>query len=111
MLALLHRTAPAIKLMQSLPGLLKLMRPHQWLKNVFVFAGLLFGENWSDADLNADVLFAFLAFCCFSSLVYIVNDWLDRQADAAHPVKCLRPLASGQVSLAQAALLGLRCCC
>ena len=107
MLALLHRTASAITLMQSLFGLFKLMRPHQWLKNVFVFAGLLFGESWSDSDLSADVLVAFLAFCCISSLVYIVNDWMDRLADAAHPTKCWRPLASGQVRLWQAAVLGL----
>jgi 4-hydroxybenzoate polyprenyltransferase len=107
MLALLHRTALAITLMQSLFGLFKLMRPHQWLKNVFVFAGLLFGESWSDPDLSADVLVAFLAFCCISSLVYIVNDWMDRQADASHPTKCRRPLASGQVALWQAAVLGL----
>ena len=93
--------------MQSLFGLFKLMRPHQWLKNIFVFAGLLFGESWSDPDLSADVLVAFLAFCCISSLVYIVNDWMDRRADAAHPSKCRRPLASGQVALWQAAVLGL----
>ena len=107
MLAVLHRTAPAITLMQSLFGLFKLMRPHQWLKNVFVFAGLLFGESWGDPDLSADVLVAFLAFCCISSLVYIVNDWMDRRADATHPTKCRRPLASGQVALWQAAVLGL----
>ncbi len=93
--------------MSPLPGLFKLMRPHQWLKNVFVFAGLLFSENWFNPALTHPVLLAFAAFCCISSLVYIVNDWLDRHADAEHPTKRFRPLASGQVTLPQAAVLGL----
>ena len=88
-------------------GLFKLMRPHQWLKNVFVFAGLLFSQNWRNPELIHHVLLAFAAFCCVSSMVYIVNDWLDRYADAEHPTKRFRPLASGQVSLSQAVILGL----
>ncbi|RYF40755.1 MAG: ubiquinone biosynthesis protein UbiA [Comamonadaceae bacterium] len=81
-----------------LPPLVRLMRPHQWLKNSFVFAGLVFSQNWDDLTLDRVVFYAFAAFCCFSSLVYIVNDWHDRLADALHPVKRLRPLASGAVS-------------
>ena len=85
------------------------MRPHQWLKNVFVFAGLLFSQSWRDAPIVTHVLLAFAAFCCFSSLVYIINDWHDRASDAMHPSKRDRPLASGAVSvpvaLALAALL------
>jgi decaprenyl-phosphate phosphoribosyltransferase len=93
--------------MLPLSGLFKLMRPHQWFKNVFVFAGLLFSSSWHNPALIGPVLLAFAAFCCISSLVYIVNDWLDRQADAEHPSKRFRPLASGQVTLPQAAVLGL----
>ncbi|MDL2339334.1 MAG: UbiA prenyltransferase family protein, partial [Pseudomonadota bacterium] len=81
-----------------LPPLLALMRPHQWLKNVFVFAGLVFSQSWHDADRVAHVLSAFGAFCLISSAVYIVNDWRDRASDALHPTKRLRPLASGEVS-------------
>jgi 4-hydroxybenzoate polyprenyltransferase len=84
-------------------ALLRLMRPHQWLKNVFVFAGLIFSHTWHRGPLVEQVLWAFLAFCAASSVVYILNDWRDRAADAQHPTKRLRPLASGAVS-PQAAL-------
>lgn len=74
------------------------MRPHQWLKNGFVFAGLVFSHAWFDGALTLRVLDAFAAFCCVSSMVYIVNDWHDRASDARHPTKRRRPLASGAVS-------------
>ena len=86
------------------------MRPHQWLKNMFVFAGLLFSESWLNPDsgpLLHCVLLAFAAFCCASSLVYILNDWRDRRSDALHPTKCRRPLASGAVPLLWAAALAV----
>ncbi len=85
--------------------LLRLMRPHQWLKNIFVFAGLLFGGQWEDAALVAKVLTAFAAFCAVSSAVYVLNDWIDRAHDAQHPSKMHRPLASGAVSPAAALAL------
>lgn len=89
--------------MSSLPSSLKaligLMRPHQWLKNAFVFAGLVFSQAWRDGPLVLRVLDAFAAFCCISSMVYIVNDWHDRASDALHPAKQNRPLASGAVSV------------
>lgn len=74
------------------------MRPHQWLKNAFVFAGLVFSQSWQDGPLAQRVLYAFAAFCCLSSMVYIINDWHDRASDALHPAKRRRPLASGAVS-------------
>lgn len=93
----------------SLPALIRLMRPHQWLKNVFVLAGLVFSQTWRDAAVLERVLIAFAAFCCVSSMVYILNDWHDRAADAQHPTKKNRPLASGAVpvplGIALAALL------
>ena len=91
--------------------LIRLMRPHQWLKNGFVFAGLIFSQNWGNPDLLVQVLRAFAAFCCISSMVYILNDWRDRAQDALHPVKKFRPLASGAVqtpaALGLAVALGL----
>ena len=81
------------------------MRPHQWVKNIFVFAGLVFSQNWGNATLALQVLQAFAAFCCASSLVYILNDWHDRASDALHPVKHKRPLASGAVTPSAALLL------
>jgi 4-hydroxybenzoate polyprenyltransferase len=92
--------------MPSFPllALIRLMRPHQWLKNTFVFAGLVFSQAWQDGPLAWRVAQAFAAFCCFSSMVYILNDWHDRVADALHPAKRHRPLAAGAVS-ARAALV------
>ncbi len=91
--------------MKTLPALLRLMRPHQWLKNVFVFAGLLFSHAWGNGPLVQRVVYAFLAFCAVASLVYILNDWRDRAADAQHPSKRHRPLASGTVPASTALAL------
>ena len=89
----------------SLFALIKLIRPHQWLKNGFVFAGLLFGQSWSDGAILQNVLLAFAAFCCAASAVYVLSDWSDRKSDAQHPIKQLRPFASGAVSAPTGLLL------
>jgi len=78
--------------------LIRLMRPHQWLKNAFVFVGLIFGHAWTDAALAAAAVFAAAAFAAVSSAIYIVNDFADRERDRLHPKKRHRPLASGRVS-------------
>ncbi len=88
--------------MSLMLSLVRLMRPHQWLKNVFVFAGLMFSQSWGDGPLVARILLTFAAFCCVSSAVYILNDWRDRASDALHPTKFKRPLASGAVSVPMA---------
>src|SRR5713101_1361614 len=77
--------------------LIRLMRPHQWIKNGFVFVGLVFGHGWEDAGLVAEVLALFAAFCLVSSAVYVMNDVADRDADRLHPAKRSRPLAQGEV--------------
>ena len=86
-------------------ALIRLLRPHQWLKNVFVFAGLLFSQLWSDTVFVERVLLAFAAFCLASSLVYLFNDWHDRKHDRLHPTKKHRPFASGSVSAAAGLVL------
>lgn len=86
---------------------LKLLRPHQWLKNVFVFAGLMFSHRWNDGTVLGQVVLATLAFCATSSLVYLVNDWRDRESDAQHPTKRMRPLASGAVAPRTAFWMGV----
>ncbi len=86
-------------------ALFRLMRPHQWVKNVFVFAGLVFSQHWDNVTLDLRVLHAFAAFCCASSMVYILNDWHDRASDALHPAKRHRPLASGAVTAGAALAL------
>ena len=84
--------------LSTLLALFRLMRPHQWVKNVFVFAGLVFSQSWENTSLDLKVLQAVAAFCSASSMVYILNDWHDRASDALHPTKSRRPLASGAVS-------------
>jgi len=79
--------------------LLRLMRPHQWLKNGFVFVGLLFGHGWSDPQLLARAAWLFAGFCLVSSAIYVVNDIADREADRRHRVKRERPIARGAVSV------------
>lgn len=88
---------------------LRLLRPHQWVKNGFVLVGLLFGHAWSDPEKLALGINAFIAFCLLSSGVYAMNDILDREEDRCHPAKCGRPLASGAVSVGGAAGLMLAC--
>jgi 4-hydroxybenzoate polyprenyltransferase len=93
--------------MNNVLDLLRLMRPHQWVKNAFVFTGLLFGHAWHDPSLVTQVVMAFAAFCLVSSAVYVFNDIVDLEQDRLHPKKCLRPLAAGKVGLSAAAMLAL----
>ncbi len=95
--------------MNGLMPLLKLLRPHQWVKSGFVFVGLLFGHVWHDGALVQSVLFAAAAFSLAASAVYVLNDLADRERDRQHPEKCHRPLASGAVKVSQALILGGVC--
>jgi HAD superfamily hydrolase (TIGR01490 family) len=85
--------------------LLRLMRPHQWVKNGFVFVGLIFGHAWNIPELVLGAVLAAAGFSLTASAIYIVNDFADRARDRLHPTKRHRPLASGRV--APAAALGL----
>jgi 4-hydroxybenzoate polyprenyltransferase len=93
--------------MNRVHDFLLLMRPHQWIKNCFVFTGLIFGHFWADADLVLRVVCAAAGFSLVSSSVYIVNDILDRYGDANHPKKMNRPLAAGRITVKAAAGLGI----
>ncbi len=85
-------------------SVINLLRPHQYIKNGFVLLGPLFAHQWSAQTLTEAVL-AFLAFSCMASAVYVLNDIMDIDADREHPIKCHRPLPSGQVSLSLARTL------
>jgi HAD superfamily hydrolase (TIGR01490 family) len=85
--------------------LLKLMRPHQWAKNAFVFVGVLFGHAWAAPEALLAAVLAAGAFCAVSSAIYIVNDYADRERDRLHATKRMRPLASGRVMPATALAL------
>jgi 4-hydroxybenzoate polyprenyltransferase len=95
----------------SLGLLLASLRPEQWTKNLFVFAGMLFGGHLLDAGAMARATAAFVIFCALSGVVYLLNDLVDRAADQRHPLKRLRPIASGRLSpriaAIAAALLGV----
>lgn len=93
----------------DLRAMIKLLRPHQWLKNGFVFVGLMFGHAWNDAATVQAVVLAALAFCLISSAIYVINDLADREADRLHPHKKHRPLAAGTVTAGQGMTLGLLC--
>lgn len=77
----------------------RLMRPSHWLKNAFVFAPLVYGKVLTNPEPLGRSILTFVAFCLVSSTVYIINDIADREADAEHPKKRFRPIASGRVSV------------
>jgi len=80
-----------------LVGLLRTIRPHQWVKNLFVLAPLVFAKELLHVPTTLRALAGFALFCLASSAVYILNDLTDVLVDRAHPVKCRRPIASGAV--------------
>ena len=81
------------------------MRPRQWTKNLLLFAGLLFAAQLGDATRWAEATAAFLAYCAASSAAYLANDVRDAADDRAHPVKRLRPVASGELPVRVALVL------
>jgi 4-hydroxybenzoate polyprenyltransferase len=83
-------------------GLLRTARPHQWVKNLFVLAPLVFAKELFEVGIALQSLFGFAIFCLASSTVYVINDLADVEADRAHPVKQGRPIASGRVSIGAA---------
>src|SRR5207244_5012659 len=93
-------------------NLLISLRPAEWTKNLFVFAGLLFGLKLFDPNALVDAIGAFVVFCVLSGVVYLVNDITDRESDRQHPIKASRPIASGAlpVPIARGAAVGLGIC-
>ena len=81
---------------------LKTARPHEWVKNVLVFAGLLFSGQVDDPWAIGQALITFAAFCAISSAGYFINDLNDVELDRAHPKKRFRPIAAGQLSVSSA---------
>jgi len=84
-------------------GLLRLIRPKHWVKNLFVLAPLIFSGTFTRPMVTLLAVFGTLLFCVAASIVYIINDLSDVQRDRLHPVKRLtRPIASGAVSVTEA---------
>ena len=92
---------------RRLPAPVALLRPRQWVKNLLVFVAPLAAGQLADPGVLGPTLLALAAFALAASGTYALNDVADRAADARHPVKRHRPVASGQVSPAAATLLGV----
>lgn len=88
-------------------GLVRSVRPHQWLKNAALFGGLIFSPKLYDLVFWSRSLLAFVAFSCCSGACYLWNDVHDREVDRLHPTKALRPIASGEVALPAALVTAL----
>ena len=81
---------------KSLPaGIVKALRPRQWVKNVLVLAAPIAAGTATEADVLLPVALAFVVFCMAASGIYLVNDAMDVEADRAHPTKRFRPIAAG----------------
>ena len=93
-------------MMKKFAYLIKLRRPHQYVKNSFVLVGVLFSRQW-DIYTLLQAAWAFCAFSLSASAVYILNDLSDIEADRAHPKKRYRPLPSGKVSITAARKLAI----
>lgn len=101
------QASSAVERSGRLADLVRLIRPHHWSKNVFVFAPLIFSQVWNDPDAFIATLVAVACFCLWSSAVYCLNDSMDASADRKHPRKKDRPVASGRVSTTAAVALSI----
>ena len=100
-------SSPAVQLVMI--QYIQLIRPLQWLKNVFVFAPVFFSNNLLKSELFWPTLIVFFSFCLISSSIYCFNDLQDVEADRVHPHKCKRPIASGVVSVRAGYVIMLLC--
>ena len=92
-------------------SILRLTRPKQWIKNFFVFIPMFFGGELFDLHSVWLAVLTFFAFSLIASSIYCYNDIVDVDADRHHPVKCLRPIASGEVSIRMGYILMILAFC
>ena len=86
---------------------LKLMRIKHYLKNILIFLPLIFGQALLDSNKLLMCVIGFISFCLMSSCVYIINDLKDVEKDKKHPIKCKRPIASGEISKRSSKILAV----
>jgi 4-hydroxybenzoate polyprenyltransferase len=89
---------PVVPRRSPLRAAIKTGRPQEWIKNILVFAGLLFSGKSTDPQAVLEATLAFVSFCLISSAGYFVNDLVDVELDRKHPKKRFRPLAAGELS-------------
>lgn len=87
--------------MKRISDYFELIRPYQWVKNVFVFVPLIFSKNLFNFPLVYETVLTFIAFCLAASSVYVLNDIADKEFDRMHPLKQHRPIASGKVGASE----------
>lgn len=92
-------------MLQRIGHHIRALRPKQWVKNVFVFAALVFAQRLNEPEAIISALLAFVGFASVSSSIYLLNDVLDYEQDKLHPKKCKRPIAAGQVNRRHAVVL------
>jgi 4-hydroxybenzoate polyprenyltransferase len=100
------RSRPARR-RSTLTLLVLTLRPEQWTKNLLIFAGVMFSGRLRDVTAVWTSLGAFGVFCALSSTVYVFNDLADRDAYTQHPLKCMRPIACGELAPAAAMMAGV----
>ncbi len=83
------------------------MRPRQWVKNGLLFIPLIFDKQLTNWPALGRIILGFMLFCLLSSLIYIINDLVDLEADRVHPIKSQRPLASGRLKISTARNTGI----
>jgi decaprenyl-phosphate phosphoribosyltransferase len=100
--------APLIEnpsMMTVIGGAIRSVRPHQWVKNLFVLAPVVFAKHLTHPSIIKSAVGAFGVFCLLAGTVYVLNDLLDVEADRIHPVKRNRPIASGALPVPAAKIL------
>ncbi|WP_433745410.1 decaprenyl-phosphate phosphoribosyltransferase [Paenibacillus amylolyticus] len=100
-------SSPATGTGSIVSGLIRLLRPKQWTKNLLLFAALLFSFEEIRPETILATLLGFILFSLVAGCVYILNDFVDRDRDRQHPMKKYRPIASGQVNPSHALLFGI----
>ena len=93
--------------MSKLTSALKLIRPDNWVKNLLVFAALVFSKSFLNQDFVLLAVGAFFSFSFLASSVYIINDIFDREKDRKHPIKKKRPIASGKIKIPEAIVMAV----
>ncbi|WP_104987866.1 decaprenyl-phosphate phosphoribosyltransferase [Sorangium cellulosum] len=101
--------SPRGTLLWRVRGMIRALRPHQWVKNLFVLAPVVFAKHLTHPSIIKSAIGAFAIFCLLAGAVYVLNDIVDAKADRVHPVKRYRPIASGRVPIpvAKAMAVGL----
>ncbi len=89
----------------KLYSIIKLLRPHQYVKNLFVFLPLFFGLKIFELNLLSNAIVTFIIFSLTASSIYILNDIKDLESDKKHPTKRNRPIASGNISRKEAVII------